>query len=300
MRVHYTALNRMDLLQVAGKYPVPPGASDVLGVECSGIVEESKSSAFAKGDRVMALASGGTYADFCLVNDSTLMKIPDGLSMKEAAAIPETWLTAFQLLHLVGGPLLEKENVLIHAAGSGLGALQPNSCAERALFPLQQLEAMKSSQRPSLLELLLASTTRKGSGQNLSSKRQTARAQTLFSTAWEDRTSNKTLRPWQSMVAGFPTVSWEAMELLSKRAKCSWQKLLRKRASLRATTLRSRPKSYKADLVSRFITHAKPHFESGNYKAVIDQKEFALESASDAHAYMASNLNIGKILLKVL
>ena len=88
--------------------------------------------------------------------------------------------------------------------------------------------------------------------------------------------------------------------IAEQTSKMFLAKLLRKRASLRATTLRSRPKSYKADLVSRFITHAKPHFESGNYKAVIDQKEFALESASDAHAYMASNLNIGKILLKVL
>lgn len=106
-----TALNRADTLQRKGLYPPPPNTTDVLGLECAGRV----------GDRrVMALLPGGGYAEQVAVPESLLMDVPPNLSLRQAAAIPETWLTAFQLLFLVANAKAG-ETVLIHACGSGVG-----------------------------------------------------------------------------------------------------------------------------------------------------------------------------------
>ena len=106
-----TALNRADTLQRKGLYPPPPNTTDVLGLECAG----------RAGDRrVMALLPGGGYAEQVAVPESLLMDVPPNLSLRQAAAIPETWLTAFQLLFLVANAKAG-DTVLIHACGSGVG-----------------------------------------------------------------------------------------------------------------------------------------------------------------------------------
>ncbi len=142
MRVHYSALNRADTLQRKGAYPAPPGVTDVLGLEAAGEVvstgpffppEGAAAAAatgatpaqaapprFAPGMRVMALLSGGGYADYVCVPEQHLLPVPGSFDMRTAAAVPETWLTAFQLLFLVGEGR-RGDVVLVHAAGSGVG-----------------------------------------------------------------------------------------------------------------------------------------------------------------------------------
>lgn len=105
IKMEATAINRAETLQRQGKYPPIPGETDVIGLEAAGYrvnsIEEYKSGDYKNNDRVMALLPGGGYGDIARVHQLHLMKIPENLSFEEAAAIPETWLTAYQLLHKV-------------------------------------------------------------------------------------------------------------------------------------------------------------------------------------------------------
>ena len=115
-------VNHADLLQRKGKYPPPPGASDILGLEVAGTIDElgPNTHAFHKGDRVMCLLSGGGYADTVTVPETHCIPIPHNLSFEEGAAIPETFLTAYQAIYQIGE--LEPESILlIHAGASGVG-----------------------------------------------------------------------------------------------------------------------------------------------------------------------------------
>ena len=118
-----TAVNRADLLERKGLYPPPPGTNGVLGLEAAGEVIEIGSavpSSLKIGDRVMALLSGGGYAEYVKVPANHVMKIPDGMGWEDAGAIPEVWLTAFQLVHVVGR-MRAGDVVLVHAGSSGVG-----------------------------------------------------------------------------------------------------------------------------------------------------------------------------------
>ncbi|WP_342540277.1 alcohol dehydrogenase catalytic domain-containing protein [Heyndrickxia sp. FSL K6-6286] len=117
-----TAINRADVLQKYGKYPVPPGVTPIMGLEMSGIVEEVGSSVrgWNKGDRVCALLPGGGYAEKVTIPADMAIKIPDDFSFEEAAAIPEVFLTAYLNLFELG-QLEKNQTVLIHAGASGVG-----------------------------------------------------------------------------------------------------------------------------------------------------------------------------------
>jgi tumor protein p53-inducible protein 3 len=132
IKVHYSALNRADTLQRRGLYPPPPGESDILGLEAVGVVDQCHSgeSRWRANDRVMALCGGGGNAEYVAVHESNLIRIPEWMSFKEAAAVPEVWLTAFQLLYWVSSvtkadsAVLKNVNdlrVLVHAGASGVG-----------------------------------------------------------------------------------------------------------------------------------------------------------------------------------
>ena len=125
IKVFATALNRADTLQRRGKYPPPAGVTSTLGLELAGEVLtlpecENSRNTFKKGDRVMSLVAGGGYAEFAVVEADLTMKMPASLTMVQAASIPEVWLTAFQILNLVG-QLSPTDKVLVHAGGSGVG-----------------------------------------------------------------------------------------------------------------------------------------------------------------------------------
>ncbi|BCJ08572.1 NAD(P)H quinone oxidoreductase [Pseudomonas sp. RtIB026] len=128
IRVAAAGLNRADLLQRAGLYPPPPGASPYMGLECSGIVEEVGAGAdWRVGDRVCALLAGGGMAEEVVVDARHVLPVPEGLSLHEAAAVPEVyataWLNIFQL-----GALKAGEKVLVHAGASGVGSAAIQLC----------------------------------------------------------------------------------------------------------------------------------------------------------------------------
>lgn len=122
VKVKAFGLNRMDLLQREGKYPIPPGASPILGVEFSGHVAEvgARVSSVAPGDEVFGLTTGGAYADYVRIPAPMVMKKPTELSWVQAASMPEAFLTAFQALHVLGS-LQKGEDLLVHAGASGVG-----------------------------------------------------------------------------------------------------------------------------------------------------------------------------------
>ena len=99
VKIHYTALNRADTLQRKGMYPVPEGETDIFGLEMSGTIVQSEK--FETGSKVMSLLGGGGYAEYVAIDEDMLMPVPENISLRNAAGIPETWLTAYQLLYLV-------------------------------------------------------------------------------------------------------------------------------------------------------------------------------------------------------
>lgn len=121
VKVRAFGLNRMDILQREGAYPLPPGASTILGVEFSGTVADAgKGTGWKVGEEVFGLATGGAYAEFIAVPSKMVLKKPVELSWEQAAAIPENFLTAFQALTLLSN-LQKGEDVLVHAGASGVG-----------------------------------------------------------------------------------------------------------------------------------------------------------------------------------
>ncbi|MHC6224510.1 NAD(P)H-quinone oxidoreductase [Pseudomonas sp. X10] len=128
IRVAAAGLNRADLLQRAGLYPPPPGASEYLGLECSGVISEVGPGAdWRVGDRVCALLAGGGMAEEVVVDARHVLPVPEGLSLKEAAAIPEVYATAWLNLFQLGG-LKAGEKVLVHAGASGVGSAAIQLC----------------------------------------------------------------------------------------------------------------------------------------------------------------------------
>ncbi|KAK4703350.1 NADPH:quinone reductase, partial [Phenoliferia sp. Uapishka_3] len=119
-QVYAFGLNRMDISQRQGHYPLPPGVSTILGVEFSGVVSESKSSKWKEGDEVFGLAFGGAYAEYIAVAAGMVTAKPKGVSWVHAASIPENWLTAYQALFLIAG-MKPGQSVMIHAGASGVG-----------------------------------------------------------------------------------------------------------------------------------------------------------------------------------
>ena len=120
--VKAAGINRADTLQGVGKYPPPPGTSDIMGVEVAGEVTETGAGVekFKIGDRVMALLAGGGYAEYAIADQGSVLHIPEQMDFINAAAIPEVFLTAYQSLFLLGN-LKRNEVVLIHAGASGVG-----------------------------------------------------------------------------------------------------------------------------------------------------------------------------------
>ncbi|MFM7962570.1 MAG: zinc-binding dehydrogenase, partial [Actinomycetota bacterium] len=128
VRVHATALNRADLLQRRGLYPNPfPGAHDIPGMEFAGEVVEARSSRWKPGDHVMGIVSGGAYAEYLTIPAAQAMRIPRGMSLSDAAAIPEVFITAWDALVLQGG-LQPGHTALVHAGASGVGTAAIQIC----------------------------------------------------------------------------------------------------------------------------------------------------------------------------
>jgi tumor protein p53-inducible protein 3 len=325
LRVAWSAVNRADTLQRRGLYPAPAGAPDWLGLEAVGVVvargggSASEGGAPALGARVMALLPGGGNAEYVAVEHAHVLPVPPSLSLRDAAAIPETWLTAFQLLFLVNGegerrggrggggglPSLAGSTVVVHAAGSGVGtaAVQLAAAAGARVVAVAGAEDK------------LAAVARLGAAEGVNYKDAPATFGARLAVAAARSGGGGAALILDPVGAPFAAANIDALApdgawvlygslgglRLSESpaaADALLGALLRKRGRLMGTTLRNRSDEYKAALVRRFCEEALPLLASGALRAVV-HTEFPLERIGDAHALMESNATLGKILLRV-
>lgn len=294
VKIEATAVNRADLHQRAGMYPPPEGASDIPGLEMAGIVEKTgnRVTRWEPGDFVFALLPGGGYAEYCTVHEKMAMPIPESMSFKETAAIPETFLTAYQALNWLG-KLSRADTVLIHAGGSGVGtsAIQ----LARHLFNAQVITTAGNEHK---LEYGLSL----GANYAYNYKKQDFAAEIkkdigedsvnliidfIGSPYWEQ---NLDILAMDGRLIYLAFMGGHRLE------KMSLAPLLKKRLSIIGSTLRSRSESYKLRLTKEFAGHTLDLFEEEVIKPVIDSV-YDWKDAEEAHQHMANNKNTGKIVL---
>lgn len=291
VRVHATAINRADILQRRGGYNPPPGASPILGLELAGEVVRP-AGAWQKGERVMAVVTGGSYAELASVPAGMAIRIPDQFSYAQAAAIPEAFLTAYLNLFTLG-KLQAGETALIHAGASGVGtaAIQLARAAGARVFATAGSEEKLALCRElgaeqafnykteNFAERLGAATS--GAGANVV-------LDFVGAPYWAGNMA--ALAPYgRLMLIGFLGGSQGQLDLGA---------LMGKSLTVAATTLRRTPLEQKVALTNAFSAFALGKFNSGELRPVID-RTFPLAQAADAHRYVESNANAGKVVLLV-
>jgi len=294
VKIEATALNRADLLQKAGKYPPPEGESPVLGLEMAGVIEAvgPEVTRFEPGERVMGLLGGGGYAEYCTIHERMAMYIPDHYSYEEAAAIPEVFLTAFQALKLLGN-IKKNETVLIHAGASGVGtaAIQ----LARQLFHARVVATAGSKKKLKTCSDLGADLTINYKKEDFSDV-----IQKKFGKNCVDLIIDFVGEPYWDQnikVLGMDgRVVYLSMLGGAEISKMSLVPILRKRLTIRGSTLRNRDAEYKMRLTSDFMSYAEDHFSDGTIKPVIDSV-FNWQDVEEAHQLMQKNKNTGKIIL---
>jgi putative PIG3 family NAD(P)H quinone oxidoreductase len=290
-----TAVNRADLMQRAGRYPPPPGASDVLGLECSGIVSEVGEGVvgWSVGDEVCALLAGGGYAERVAVPAGQLLPRPAGVELATAAALPEVactvWSNVFQLAGLRRG-----ESFLVHGGSSGIGtmAIQLAARAGARVF------------------------TTAGSAAKLAVCRELGadvavdyRDEDFVARVREETGGAGVDVVLDNMGAAYLARNVDALAVGGRlvviglqggaRAELDLGRLLAKRASVAATALRSRPldgPGGKAGIVATVRAHVWPDVERGVVRPVVDRR-LPMSRAAEAHRVVEASEHVGKVLL---
>ncbi len=293
--VKAVALNRADLLQRMGLYPQPGPKPDVEipGLEFAGEVAEvgSRSQGFTVGDRVMGILSGGGYAERVVVNHRLLTRVPDVLSWREAAAVPEAFVTAHDALSQCR--LIVGESVLIHAVGSGVGVAAVQIASIMGASPL-----MGTAGSPSKL----AAAHDLGLEGGIVYKNQDFVAETKSATS--GRGADVVV---DFIGAAYLARNLEVLALKGRmivigmlggiKAELNLATMLAKRLEIRGTLLRSRSLEEKAAALRAFEKSVLPSLASGRIQPVVD-RVFPIDEVSEAHRYMETNANFGKIVLE--
>lgn len=288
IRVAAAGLNRADLLQKAGLYPPPPGASHVLGLECSGVISEvGAGSSWQVGDRVCALLAGGGMAEEVVVDGRHVLPVPEGVSLIEAAALPEVyatvWLNVFQLAGLKPG-----EKILLHAGASGIGSAAIQLCKA---FGNPCWVSVGSAERLAYCEALGAQ-----GGVVRTDDLESLRDFGPFDVILDPVGGNYSALNLKLMALDG---RWVLIGLMGGReAKLDLAQVLAKRVQLLGSTLRSRGDQFKADLISDLGQHVWPLFAEGRLRPQL-AKAFAVKDAEAAFAELASNTVMGKLVLVI-
>lgn len=293
VKVKATALNRADLLQRMGKYPPPEGSSSIMGLEMAGVVEKVGKgvSRWKKGDAVFGLLPGGGYAEYVVIHERMAMKKPGNISFKQAAAIPETFLTAYQALCWLGH-LKNNDTVLIHAGASGVGtsaiqiAHRYNARIITTAGAEHKLEVCRK------LGARLALNYKEGPFAPQVEEHFGKDAVNLIvdfvgKPYWEQNIN---------IMAMDARLIYLALLGGSKVKEVNLGTILRKRLTVRGSTLRSRELTYKIRLTEEFAEFALDLFERGSMEPIVDSV-YDWKEAEDAHQRMGENKNIGKIVL---
>ncbi|MDP1955729.1 MAG: NAD(P)H-quinone oxidoreductase [Polaromonas sp.] len=295
IRVAASGINRPDVLQRTGNYPVPPGASDIPGLEVAGVVvsgdaQAMASAGFKVGDRVCALVAGGGYAELCVAPVGQCLPTPDGFSDVEAASLPETfftvWSNVFDRVQLRAG-----ETLLIQGGSSGIG-----------VTAIQMAKAMGAK-----VYVTVGSDDKAAACLRLGADHAINYKTSDFVEEVKKLTVGQGVNVILDMVAG--TYVAREIECLADdgrlviiavqggiKAELNAGLVLRKRLTITGSTLRPRPLAFKTAIAQALKEKIWPLLASGAIKPVI-HSTFAAADAAKAHALMESNQHVGKIVL---
>nr|WP_226944596.1 NAD(P)H-quinone oxidoreductase [Pseudomonas sp. FME51] len=286
VRIHAAGINRADLLQKAGNYPPPPGATDILGLECAGeVIEVCGETRWAVGDRVCALLAGGGMADEVVVDARHLLPVPQGMGWADAAAILEVfttaWLNVFEL-----GRAQPGEKVLIHAGASGVGTAAIQLCK---VFGNPCWVTLGSQEKLDTCKALGAK-----SGVLRHEGISALKADGPFDVALDPVGANYAPDHLDLLALDG---RWVMIGLMGgRKAELDLAKVLVKRLQLTGSTLRTRSADYKAELLSRMEGQLWPLFASGKLKPLV-AKTYTFDQAEEAFAELAKDQIVGKIVL---
>ncbi|HEX6159884.1 MAG TPA: NAD(P)H-quinone oxidoreductase [Thermoanaerobaculia bacterium] len=287
--VRATAVNRADLLQAAGHYPPPPGASPILGLEAAGIVKEvgSRVRGWKPGQRAMALLPGGGYAEEVVVHAGSAMHVPEALSFEEAAAIPEVFLTAFLNIFELARAR-EGETILIHGGGSGVGTAATTLCK---LAGMRVVVTAGSAEK-------CARCLEHGADEAINYREEDFAERARGANVILDHIGARYLaRDLDAVAVGGRIVIIGTMGG-KRHVELDVNKLLSKRVSIIGSTLRARPVHEKAALVAAFLGRFGNYLAGGHIRPVIHEV-MPLARAADAHRLMEASEHFGKIVLSV-
>jgi putative PIG3 family NAD(P)H quinone oxidoreductase len=291
-----TAVNRADLLQRQGNYPPPPGAPGYLGLECSGRISAigDAVAGWSVGDQVCALLGGGGYAERVAVPVGQLLPVPAGISLVDAAALPEAACTVWSMVFgAVAGRLQPGERLLVHGGTSGIGtmAIQVAKARGATVFTTagtpRKVAACRAlgaevaiNYRDELFEERVATETA-GRGVDV---------------VLDNMGAMYLERNMQSLGLGGRLIVLGLQG--GVKGEFNLGMLLAKRATVHAAGLRARPIAEKAGVVSETHANVWPLIESGAVRPVID-RVLTLDDAAEAHRLVESSEHIGKVLLRV-
>lgn len=293
IRVEAAGVNRPDVMQREGRYPPPPGASDLPGLEVAGEIAalgDGATGAHGLGDRVMALVPGGGYAEFCRAPAGHALAIPDALSAVEAGAMPETVFTVWSNV-FVRARLQPGETLLVHGGSSGIGSM---AIRMAGLFGSPVLATAGSAEKCTFCRQL-------GAARAINYREEDFVAATLEATDGRGADVILDMVGGEYMERNFRAAAVEGrIAVISflggARAGADFTPLLVKRLTLTGSTLRPRSNAEKAALADELAQRIWPHVEAGRLRPVIDST-FALNDAAEAHRRMDSGAHMGKIVL---
>ena len=293
--VKATALNRADLAQRAGRYPGPPGTrDDIPGLEMAGVVAAvgERVTEFKEGDRVFALLGGGGYAQRVVLHRAMAVPIPQGLSFEEAASIPEVFLTAYDALfnHC---QLRMGERALIHAVGSGVGVAAVQLAREAGATTFGTTSSVEKLDKAAALGLDVGINYREQDFAEVVKEMTAGQGVDVIldvvgASYWDRNLASLAVKGRMVLVG----------TLSGGRLETNIGALMPKRLRVHGTVLRVRPLEEKIELTRQFQRHVLPLFLQGKIRPVVD-RVFPLEQVAEAHRYMESNANFGKIVLAV-
>ncbi len=297
IRVRAAGVNRADLLQAAGKYPPPPGASEVLGLEVSGVIDALGPGVtnFVVGQQVCALLSGGGYAEYVSVPAAQVMPVPAGVSLEDAAGLPEAACTVWSNL-AIAARLRPGEFVLLHGGASGIGthaiqiakalgarvAVTAGSDAKLGLCGDLGADVLISYRDEDFVERVHAETGGRGADVILD----------LMGASYLDRNLAALAFDGRLVIIGMQG---------GVKAELNIAALIGKRLSLLGTALRGRPVDGphgKGPIVEQVVASVWPMIAAGTVRPVIGAR-FPIEQAAEAHRALAAGETSGKVLLTI-
>jgi len=296
VKVMATTINRPDLVQREGKYPPPPGDSEILGLEVAGVIEAMGPgvTGWQKGERVMSLVGGGGYAEYAVAYASHLMRIPDTMSFEEAACVCESYITAFLNVFMIGG-LKDNNTTILHGGGGGVNtagiqlckALVPNTRIIVTAHP-SKIERVKElgadlvvdfTTTPDFSEAVKEFTSKKGVDVIL------------------DHVGAKYLAPNMNSL-GYAGRLVIIGIISGIKAELNLALMMVKRQQIIGSVLRSRPVKDKGEIVAEFSKTALPRFADRTIVPIIE-KVFSIDQVVEAHRMMEEDKHFGKIVLKI-